>query len=42
VSVDELAERIGLDSGDVAAALAELELLGLVRESDGRYREVSP
>jgi DNA processing protein len=42
LSVDELAERIGLDSGDVAAALAELELLGLVRESDGRYREVSP
>jgi DNA processing protein len=40
VSVDELAARAGLEPGEAAAALAELELLGLVRESDGRYREV--
>jgi len=40
VSVDELAERTGLTPGEVAAALAELELLGVVREADGRYRVV--
>jgi DNA processing protein len=38
VSVDELAVRAGLEPGEAAAALAELELLGIVREADGRYR----
>jgi DNA processing protein len=42
LSVDELALRTGLDPGDAAAALAELELLGLVSESDGRYRGAGP
>jgi DNA processing protein len=37
---DELARRTGLDAGHVAAALAELELLGLVGESAGLYRGV--
>ena len=37
---DQLAARTGLDAGAVAAALAELELLGLVVESDGLYRGV--
>ena len=37
-SVDEIAARTGLEPGEAAAAVAELELLGLVRESDGRYR----
>jgi len=35
---DELARRTGLSAGAVAAALAELELLGLVAEADGLYR----
>ena len=39
-AVDELVRRTGLAPGDVAAALAELELLGLVGEADGLYREV--
>jgi len=38
--VDDLVRRTGLAPGDVAAALAELELLGLVAASDGLYREV--
>jgi DNA processing protein len=38
VSVDELAAATGLDPGEAAAALSELELLGLVSETDGRYR----
>jgi DNA processing protein len=38
VSTDEIARRTGLAAGDVAAALAELELLGLVGEADGLYR----
>jgi DNA processing protein len=37
---DELIRRTGLSAGELAAALAELELLGLVREADGLYREV--
>ena len=37
---DELVRRTGLDAGAVAAALAELELLGLVTQADGLYREV--
>jgi DNA processing protein len=39
-SVDEVAARSGLDAGAVAAALAELELAGLVEEHEGEYREV--
>jgi DNA processing protein len=35
---DEVARRTGLAVGAVSAALAELELLGLVTESDGLYR----
>lgn len=38
--VDELVRRTGRSPGDVAAALAELELLGVVAGSDGLYREV--
>jgi DNA processing protein len=40
-AADELARRSGLSSGDVAAALVELELAGLVSEGEGIYR-VSP
>ncbi|HEX3805858.1 MAG TPA: DNA-processing protein DprA [Gaiellaceae bacterium] len=39
-AADEVAQRTGLAVGEVAAALAELELLGLVGEADGLYREV--
>ena len=39
-SADELARATGLESGPVAAALAELELAGLAVEADGRYRGV--
>ncbi|HSP72765.1 MAG TPA: DNA-processing protein DprA [Gaiellaceae bacterium] len=39
-SADELVRRAALDSGDVAAALVELELAGLVGEDAGAYREV--
>ena len=39
-AADEVAERTGLPPATVAAALAELELLGLVGEADGLYREV--
>ena len=37
-SIDELARATGLSSGDVAAALIELELSGWVSEADGVYR----
>jgi DNA processing protein len=37
---DVLARRLDLAPGDVAAALAELELLGLVVQFEGLYREV--
>ncbi len=37
-AADEIAERTGLRIADVAAALTELELLGLVRQADGVYR----
>jgi DNA processing protein len=40
--VDEIARRTGLDAGHVSAALAELELLGLIGESGGLYRGVMP
>jgi DNA processing protein len=40
VSADQVARRTGLPAGAVAAALAELELAGLVIQSEGLYREV--
>jgi DNA processing protein len=39
-SVDVLVRRTGLAAPDVAAALTELELLGLVAQTDGLYRGV--
>jgi DNA processing protein len=39
-SADEVARRTGLDAAAVAAALAELEVLGAVAQADGVYREV--
>jgi DNA processing protein len=39
-SADELTRATGLEPGPLAAALAELELAGLVAEADGRYRGV--
>jgi DNA processing protein len=41
-SVDELVQRTTHDAARLAGALAELELLGLVVQADGRYREVMP
>ena len=41
-TADELARATSLDAGPLAAALAELELAGLAREADGRYRGVRP
>jgi len=38
VGIDELARRTGLAPGNLAAALTELELLGLVGEAEGLYR----
>jgi DNA processing protein len=40
--VDEVVRRTGLSPGEAAAALAELELLGVVGQADGVYREVMP
>ena len=37
-SADGLARTLGLDAGAVAAALAELELNGLLTETSGIYR----
>jgi DNA processing protein len=42
LGADEIVRRTGLDAGEVAAALVELELLGLVGQADGVYREVLP
>jgi DNA processing protein len=39
---DAIGRLTGLDAGEVAAALAELELTGLVAESAGLYRGVRP
>ena len=39
---DELARRLGLGAGELAAALAELELAGLAATEAGRYRAVRP
>jgi DNA processing protein len=41
-AIDEIVRRTGLAAGQVAAALAELELLGLVAQADGLYRGVMP
>jgi hypothetical protein len=35
-------QRTTHDAARLAGALAELELLGLVVQADGRYREVMP
>jgi DNA processing protein len=40
VGIDEIVRRTSLAAGEVAAALTELELLGLVTHADGVYREV--
>jgi DNA processing protein len=40
IGADAIVRRTGLAAGGIAAALAELELLGLVTQSDGLYREV--
>jgi predicted Rossmann fold nucleotide-binding protein DprA/Smf involved in DNA uptake len=37
---DEVARRTGLGAPAVAAALAELEVLGVVAQADGVYRQV--
>jgi DNA processing protein len=41
-SVDELVRASGLSAGEVAGALAELELACLVSEGDGVYRALRP
>ena len=41
-AVDDIVRQTGLTPAAVAAALAELELLGLLGEADGLYREVMP
>jgi DNA processing protein len=41
-AADEIVRRTGLEPGAAAAALAELELLGVVDQADGLYREVMP
>jgi predicted Rossmann fold nucleotide-binding protein DprA/Smf involved in DNA uptake len=37
-SADELARVIGLEAGELAAALTELELVGAVQAEEGVYR----
>jgi DNA processing protein len=39
-AADELIRRTGLSAGQLAAALVELELLGLIAQANGLYREV--
>jgi DNA processing protein len=41
-AADELVRKTGLPAGDVAAVLAELELVGAVVQADGLYRAVMP
>jgi DNA processing protein len=41
-AADDVVRRTGLAPGAAAAALAELELLGVVVEAEGLYREVVP
>jgi DNA processing protein len=40
-TANEIARRLGRSAADVAAALAELELLGLIEEAEGVYRATS-
>jgi DNA processing protein len=40
IAVDDIVHRSGLDASVVAAALVELELLGLVTQAEGLYRGV--
>ena len=40
LSADQVASTTGLGSGEAAAALAELELLGLVTQAEGLFRGV--
>ena len=40
--VDELVRALSLDASAVAAALAELELVSAVSETDGCFRTVTP
>jgi DNA processing protein len=42
LAADDLTRAGGLSSGEVAAALVELELVGLVTQADGVYRSFSP
>lgn len=42
VAADDLVRNTGLSAGDVAAALTELELAGVVVHADGLYRVVMP
>jgi DNA processing protein len=39
-SIDEIVRRTSLDASQVAAAVGELELLGVIVHAEGRYREV--
>ena len=41
VAADELIRRTGLSAGQLAAALAELELLGIVAQADGLFVSLS-
>jgi DNA processing protein len=40
-SLDEISRGTGVGSAEVAVALTELELVGLVAQGDGRYRRTS-
>ncbi len=41
-AADEIAQRTGLAAAEVAAAVVELELLGLVSRAEGLYRAATP
>ena len=41
-AADELVRKTGLPAGEVAAALGELELAGVVSQADGLYRVAMP
>jgi predicted Rossmann fold nucleotide-binding protein DprA/Smf involved in DNA uptake len=40
-TLDELSQHTGVGSAEVAVALTELELAGLVAQGDGRYRRTT-
>jgi predicted Rossmann fold nucleotide-binding protein DprA/Smf involved in DNA uptake len=40
-AADDLVVATGLDAGTVAAALSELELLGLAAEGEGLFRSLA-